>query len=75
MVAAQPHKVSTGELYYAAATVILGNWVGADSARTSADADARLGGSSMLIAEPVRLIMGGHAGGRDRVDRGHTGRC
>jgi hypothetical protein len=29
----------------------------------------------MLIAEPVRLIMRGHAGGRDRVDRGHTGRC
>ena len=34
--------------------VILGNWVSADSARMSADADARLGGSSMLIAEPVR---------------------
>jgi len=37
-----------------ATSVVLGNWVSADSAPMSADADARLRGSSMLIAEPVR---------------------
>jgi hypothetical protein len=34
--------------------VVLGNWVSADLERMSVEADARLRGSSMLIAEPGR---------------------
>ena len=47
------------------AYVVLGNWVSADLARTFVEADAKLQGSSMLIAEPGGKIVRGHEGWRD----------